>query len=144
MNTASNLTPPNPYLANLIMSASPVQLIVLLQDGLIRFLGAAYDGFSETDPQKRLETINNNLIRAQNIITELDACLDMEKGGEVAHQLRDLYLYFNSTLRQVNINKDATVLLRIIHMVSELRDAWSQIATSSSGSQSERSMAAAV
>lgn len=125
MNTPSQS---NPYLANLIMTASPAQLIVILHDGLIRCLGSAYDGFSETDAQKRFESVNNNLVRAQNIITELNATLDMKNGGEIACQLSALYDFFNSTLCQINTAKEPSALLRIIHMISELRDGWSQTA----------------
>jgi flagellar secretion chaperone FliS len=123
----------NPYLANTIMSASPIQLVVLLHDGLIRFLSAAKDGFLETDPQRRFETIHNNLVRAQNIIIELNTALDMDKGGEISAQLRGLYDFFATSLRQMNYSKQPEVLDRIINMVSELRDGWNQVANPGSG-----------
>ncbi len=132
MNTTNHTAPASPYLASQILSASPVQLITLMYDGIIRFLSAAHDGFAESDPQVRFETINNNLIRAQNIVTELQACLDMEKGKDIAKQLDKLYDFFNTTLRQVNSAKDPAVIMRIIHMVCELRDAWKEISVQGS------------
>ncbi len=129
-NKSYHVAPANPYLASQVMSASPVQLVTLMYDGMIRFLSAAHDGFSEADLQARFEMVNNNLIRAQNIVSELQACLDMEKGQEIAKRLDDLYEFFNRTLRQVNSSKDPSVILRIIHMVCELRDAWKDVAVS--------------
>jgi flagellar protein FliS len=119
---------PNPYLANLVLSASPAQLIALLYDGLIRFLNAALEGFSETDPQFKIETIHNNLIRAQNIVTELRTSLDPEKGGDFALQLDALYSYFSDSLCKINTTKDPSLLPKIIEMVTELRDSWHQVA----------------
>jgi flagellar protein FliS len=132
MNSNFRLADPNPYLADQVTAASPVQLVVLLYDGAIRFLRTAYEGFAENDPQQRFEIIHNNLIRAQNILTELNACLDMELGGEVSRQLRDLYDCLLETLRNANLNKDISKdpssILRIIGMLSEVRDSWSQLA----------------
>ena len=133
MTPPNSLAPPNPYLADLVMSASPTQLVTLLHDGLIRFLGAAHDGFSEGNPQKRCEKISNNLIRAQSILTELDASLDMEHGGEIARQLHALYLFFMDTLQRVNTTKQPETILRIISMLTELRDAWSEVAINPAG-----------
>jgi len=141
MNAYPNLAPSNPYLLNLVASASPAQLVVLLHDGLIRFLGAAHDGFYEVNPQKRFEMINNNLIRAQGIITELDASLDMERGAEIAIQLHDIYTFFNDALRRVNGSKEPSTIPRIIEMVTVLRDAWSQVINGSPVVSSEASSA---
>ncbi len=131
MSASYHTSPANPYLASQVMSASPIQLVTLLYDGIIRFLSAAHDGFFEVNPQARFETINNNLIRAQNIVTELQACLDLEQGQAVARQLDSLYDFFNVTLRQINSTKDPSVIMRIIHMVCELRDAWKEISVQS-------------
>ena len=131
---------PNPYLADQVAAASPVQLVVLLYDGAIRFLRGAYEGFAENEPQQRFETIHNNLIRAQNIISELNASLDMELGGEVARQLRDLYECLLEVLRKVNVGKDCAkdpaAILRIIGMLSEVRDSWGQLANRTQGQPS--------
>jgi flagellar secretion chaperone FliS len=128
MDNSSRAAPPNPYIASLVLSASPVQLIALLYDGLIRFLNGALDGFSEQDPQKRMETVHNNLIRAQNILTELNVNLDREQGGEFAERLSDLYSFYSASLRQINATKNPASLPKIIQLITELRDAWYQAA----------------
>lgn len=116
----------NPYLTNLVLSASPTQLVGLLYDGLVRFLNCAMDGFSEQDPQKKNETIHNNLIKAQNILVELNASLNHEEGGEFATRMGDLYNFYIHSLGKINTTKDPTMLPRIIQLITELRDAWYQ------------------
>ncbi len=115
------------------MSASPHQLITLLYNGLIRFLHGVQDGFAEPDLQKRLEAIHNNTVRAQSILTELNVSLDMERGGEIARQLKDLYDFFHDALGRVNVTKDpatdVSTVFRITRMVTELRDTWMRIST---------------
>jgi flagellar protein FliS len=116
------------YLKNQVMSASPAQLILCMYDGLIRFLSAAHGGFSEADTQKRFETIHNNLIRSQNILTELESSLDLQNGGEIAGQLSALYRFCGDTIRKANSFKDPVAIKHVIHMISELREAWSKAA----------------
>jgi len=50
-------------------------------------------------------TIHNNLLRAQEIIRELDRALNMEAGGEYAVTLRRLYRYFDRRLSESNNQK---------------------------------------
>jgi len=126
VDKTSHTVAPNPYLASLILSASPAQLVALLYDGLIRFLNAAQEGFSEQDQQRRMETVHNNLIRAQNILTELNSNLNREEGGEFAQQMGDLYNFYSASLREINATKNPANLPKIIDLITELRDAWYQ------------------
>ena len=75
-------------------TASPGQLVVLLYNGLIRFLEQARAGFVLEDPKEFNETINNNLQRAQAILNELNQALNMVEGGEFAQRMRSLELSF--------------------------------------------------
>jgi flagellin-specific chaperone FliS len=49
------------------------------------FLERAKAGFQLEDPVEFNTTINNNILRAQDIIRELDYSLNVEQGGELAH-----------------------------------------------------------
>jgi flagellar secretion chaperone FliS len=125
-------SPVNPYLRSQIVSASPIQLVVILHDGLIYYLHAAQEGLDIKDSQRRNEIISNNLIRAQNIVTELNASLNLEQGGVFAKELQSLYEFFLQSLVQINIHKIdgqyVSELQRVQTMITELRDAWSQVA----------------
>ena len=71
------------YKAQSVQTASPGKLVLMLFDGYLRFTTAAKRAFDETDFTKRNEGVNNNLIRAQNIVTELQSSLDMSVPGEL-------------------------------------------------------------
>ncbi|HRS66144.1 MAG TPA: flagellar protein FliS, partial [Spirochaetia bacterium] len=63
-------------------------------------------------------------IKTQDIITELMASLDFEAGGEIAHNLFSLYVYFNHELMEANIQKNASLLRPVKNMLEELYKAW--------------------
>ena len=105
-------------------TASPGQLVLMLYEGAIRFLERAQAGFRLEDPVEFNTTINNNIIRAQDIIRELDFSLDVKQGGELAIQLRRLYDYFDRILLEANLRKDPKGVTEVIHRITELRDAW--------------------
>ena len=65
------------YKAQSVQTASPGKLVRMLFDGCLRFTTAAKRAFEEEEFTKRNEDVNNNLIRAQNIVTELQSSLDM-------------------------------------------------------------------
>src|SRR2546422_247467 len=69
-------------------TASPGQLVLMLYEGAIRFLERAQAGFALHDPVESNTTVNNNILRAQEIIRELDFSLNLTEGGELAFQLR--------------------------------------------------------
>ena len=105
-------------------TASPGQLVLMLYEGAIRFLERAQAGFRLEDPVEFNATINNNILRAQDIIRELDFSLNVEQGGELAVQLRRLYDYFDRVLLEANLRKDPTGIVEVIKRITDLRDAW--------------------
>lgn len=105
-------------------TASPGQLVLMLYEGAVRFLERAQAGFDLEDPVEFNTTINNNILRAQDIIRELDYSLNVDQGGELAIQLRRLYDYFDRVLLEANLRKDPKGIGEVIHRLTELRDAW--------------------
>ncbi len=112
----------NPYLKNQIETSSPEQILILLYDGAIKFLNQAKIGIQNKD----IELTHNNLIKAQNIISELRDTLDMEIGGELANNLFALYNYFNRRLVQANIKKEIEPVDEVLEHLRGLRDTWKQ------------------
>jgi len=117
-------------------TASPGQLILMLYDGIIRFLEQARLGFAYDDPLEFNRTINNNVLRAQAIISELNLCLNMEQGGEVSANLRRLYHYLDGQLQKANQHKTEKEIIEVISRVTVLRDAWSEMLSKESPSSS--------
>jgi flagellar protein FliS len=115
------------YLEMAVETASPARLIVMLYDGAIRFINEAAHAMQQRD----YETQNAKLQRAQKILAELISSLDFDKGGEIAENLFRLYTYMYNQLVEANINDNLDRLQHVVHLLSELREAWDAIATES-------------
>jgi flagellar secretion chaperone FliS len=116
------------YRANSVLTASPGQLVLMLYDGVLKALAIAQEGFKlpETDA-RRIETINHQLLKAQAILTELQAGLNLEAGGDFAKTMHRLYDYHNRRLLEANMRKQLEPILEVERLVRELRDAWAQM-----------------
>ena len=114
-------------------TASPGQLVLMLYDGAIRFLERARLGFQYEDPLEFNLTINNNLLKAQAILTELNTSLNMEQGQECAANLRRLYDYLDRRLQESNQHKEEKGIIEVIHRLTLLRDAWAEMLQNSGG-----------
>ena len=113
------------------MTASPEQLVLMLYDGAIRFLrqgAGAYRGGEIVRGHDRVR-------RAEAIISELNAALDMSH-GELPERLRSIYLYCKRQLNEARLHADAAPLEVVQRLLGELRDAWHQVATAAPLAQS--------
>jgi len=110
-----------------IMTASPMELILMLYDEAIRSLGNAEEAFKVEGPD-HLQEINNNILHAENIITELTVSLDMEQGGEIAANLQRLYDFMTNHLAKANVEKNIKPITEVKELMSELRETWGQVA----------------
>lgn len=116
------------YQAQAVLTASPGQLILMLYDGALRFLGHARDALQSTDENaRRIETINTNLLKAQNIIAELQSCLNHEAGGDHAANLDRLYDYYLRRLLEANMRKKVEPVIEVEKLVRDLRDGWAEM-----------------
>jgi flagellar protein FliS len=107
-------------------------LVLMLFDGAIRFLDRALTGFSKEDPAEFHQTINNNVIRAQDIINELNRSLNLEAGGELAVHLRRVYQYVDYRLTQSNLKKEASGINEAVKRLTVLREAWATMLSAQS------------
>ncbi|AJC66820.1 MULTISPECIES: flagellar export chaperone FliS [Dickeya] len=106
------------------MSASPHQLIVMLFDGTKSALVRARILIEQNDVVGK----GNALSKAIDIITNgLKLGLDMEKGGELAENLADLYDYMVRRLLHANINNDLQAIMEVEALLDNIADAWKQI-----------------
>lgn len=115
------------YKAQSVQTASPGKLVLMLFDGYLRFTTAAKNSFNEDDLTKKNEGINNNLIRAQNIVTELQSSLDMSVPGELPGTLYRLYDYVLHQLQQANLQKKPEPIDEADKVINELREAWAEM-----------------
>lgn len=110
----------NQYKENSIYTASPEELILMLYNGLVKFIMQAQSAIAEND----MEKVNNSIIRAQDIVLHFKATLDMKY--EVSRGLDLLYDFMYRHLLEANIKKDKTMLEDVLSLVKELRDTWNR------------------
>jgi flagellar protein FliS len=115
------------YRQTATQTATPGQLVLMLFEGAIRFLDRALAGFEMEDPAESIAAVNNNIIRAQDIIRELDHSLNMEAGGEFSLTMRRLYRYFDDRLSESNLRKEADGIRVVLRLLTLLRDAWAEM-----------------
>jgi flagellar secretion chaperone FliS len=101
-----------------------VQLIVMLYDGAIRFLGEAKSCAESGDRRGKAAAISRTL----SILAELQSTLRIEEGGELAKSLDGLYTYITERILDANLKGNATGLDEAIRLLRTLNSAWTEIA----------------
>ncbi len=120
------------YKETKIKTASRGSLIIMLYDEGIRQIQEAVECFDDDKVKSdHIESVHKHILKAQDVITELMASLNMEEGGEIAENLLSLYSFFNQQLFEANLKKDVKPLATIKEMMEELRGAWLQVVNSS-------------
>lgn len=113
----------NAYKTNEISTVSQTRLIVMLYDGAIRFLNIAADNMTP----RKYDLVNNNIIKAQDIITELMLSLNIEEGKEVANNLLSIYVYIKKRLLEANMKKDSAIIMEVVQLLGQLKTAWDEL-----------------
>lgn len=114
-----------------IKTANQGKLIVMLYDAAIKAVKTAIDEM----PRKKYYIIHQNIVKAQDIISELMLALNFE-AGEIAKRLWSIYTYLNKKLVEGNIKKDEKPLKEVLSYLTELREAWNDIANTPTKSDS--------
>lgn len=134
----------NAYKKASVNTASQAELVVLLYEGAVKKLTSASSKFGPDGklPVANIESFSADVLRAQEIITELQVSLDMEKGGEISRNLMALYIFFNDQLRNANISKSKEKIDSVLNMMSQLTDSWRQAAENANGTVPSQSQPA--
>lgn len=110
----------NKYKQNTITTSSPEELTLMLYEGAIKFMNIGKYSIENKD----IERTNSSLIRAQNIISELNFTLNMDY--EISAELRELYDFILSKLIDGNIEKDVKSIEEALEITYEMRDTWKE------------------
>lgn len=108
------------YRSTQASTANPLQLVISLYDGAVRFLGEAECAFQAGDAAVG----RNAIVRAQRVVMELMAVLDHERGGELATSLFRLYQYMIERLARARQNGGGPEIREVTGMLQDLRAAW--------------------
>lgn len=111
------------YRQNAVQTASPLQLVIMLYDGAIRFCEMAKTAMSEGD----LFNQNHYIQKAQRIVLELTSCLDLNQGGDIGKNLFSLYTFCYDELVAANLADKPENLDAVIAVLKDLREGWMEI-----------------
>lgn len=112
------------YRQTAVESSSPVQLVVMLYDGALRFCAEARGAILRRDVVAKGKALS----RAIAVVGELQGTLDLERGGEVATSLHRLYDYLNDRLMAASFEQAVGPLDEAIKVLSTLREGWAGVA----------------
>jgi flagellar protein FliS len=112
------------YQEHALESASAVDLVVALYDGIIRFLYAAGAAADRGDQVARRTAVK----RALDIIIHLQARLRMDVGGRPALALSEFYASVFAQILQASQSASRQKFEHAIDCVRNVRDAWREVA----------------
>jgi len=111
------------YVTTQVGTADRLQLVIMLYDGAISFLGQARERMAARDAAGKGRLIG----RALDIIAELNASLNLQAGQEVAVNLFHLYNFMTSHLTKANLNWDSKGIDEVIIMLQNLKEVWMDV-----------------
>jgi flagellar protein FliS len=117
------------YQAARVETGSPLQLVIQLYDGAIRFMRRACLAMNA----KEYALKGQNLNKAHAIITELNATLEHDHAPDLAVQLEQLYGFVLDRIIEANLKNDPESLQPAIRVLEQLRSGWSELLKQQNG-----------
>ncbi len=109
------------YKKHNVMMANPMELVIMLYNGIIKRLRQAEIAIGEKD----IEAANEHLQNAQDIVIELMMGLDLSYG--IAQNLLNIYEFVHHQITSINVSKQADDIEPLVSILTSLRDAWEQV-----------------
>ncbi|WP_419780393.1 flagellar export chaperone FliS [Maridesulfovibrio sp.] len=111
------------YLSTQVHTTSKGELLLMLYDAAIKFMKQAKVKIDEKDYAAKGILIS----KAIEVISELTASLNKEKGGELAENLSRLYIFCNTRLLQANLKMDTQKIDEVIKIIDGIASAYREI-----------------
>jgi flagellar protein FliS len=108
------------YLESRILSADPIELVNLLYQACTGAVREARHHLAAGDIAARSRSIT----KASEILIELTASLDHQRGGEISQRLAQLYDYMLRRLTEGNFQQSDAPLAEVLGLLSTLSEAW--------------------
>lgn len=109
----------NIYTQNNVGIESPMKLVEMLYEGVLRFNAQAKKAIKDSNVEKKVYWVN----RSVAIVTELINMLDKSEGN-VGEYLDGLYRYQISLLTYANMNNDDGKIDEVTTVFKALLEAW--------------------
>jgi flagellar protein FliS len=100
--------------------ASPVELVLLLTDGLLDELARVRAHIVA----RRYEEKANGIDKCVEIINGLSSSLDFEHGGEVVANLANLYEFCAAHLHGAGVKLDPAMVDEVVRIMTTIRQGW--------------------
>ena len=116
----------NPYKAyqkTQVMTAKPEKILLMLYEGAIKFTKLAAVRMREKNIAEKGKYISKSL----SIVSELMNTLDHEKGGQIAADLENLYMFIMDKLIEANMNNRVEELEVAERLLTTLYAAWRDV-----------------
>ncbi len=117
------------YKTQEIMTASPARLVAMLFDRAIASLNDAIEAIKAGDIERRW----NSNRQAIEVVAHLAMTLNMEKGGQIAQNLDQLYRFVLSLLPQIDLRNDVKPAEDAIRILEPLRVSWHELSVQGAG-----------
>jgi flagellar protein FliS len=114
----------------LVAEASPARLVQIMFEQILSQLAianACMERIKNNLPLNEVIAKGNAMGKAIRLINQLNNTLDMERGGQVAENLRALYVYMLARLTMANVTNDGGVVVEVTALVRKIKGGWDQI-----------------
>ena len=106
-----------------VAAADPHRLVLMLMDGAVERLAIARSCM-QRNQRGDIARKTRALTQCLRIVGELRGSLNLTEGGELAHNLSDLYSYMQRQLLRANAENSLRCVAEVASLLSEIRSAW--------------------
>lgn len=122
------MRPQHNYLEREVLQGNSLDHIIMLYGKAINSLKLVKKNIEEgLNTPEAVKTKAEALTKAIDILVYLEAILDLEKGGEIAAKLKEIYRILIDELVKFNFTNDLKVIHDSIEILKDLRNAWLSI-----------------
>ena len=111
------------YQKTQVTTASREKILLMLYEGAIRFTKQARHAMVE----KKIAEKGKYISKATAILSELMATLDFKVGGQLAHDLENLYIFMIDKLIEANIQNKTQPLDDVERLLNTLYSSWKDV-----------------
>ena len=110
-----------------VETAGRLELVILCYDKAIQLIMQAKAHFEAEEFEEKARRFQ----KALAIIHELQSCLNLDEGGQIAKNLDAIYGYITRRLLLADIKRELAGFDEAVHILSELKEAWEAISSDS-------------
>lgn len=114
----------------LVAEASPARLVQIMFEQILSQLAianACMERIKNNLPLNEVVVKGKAMGKAIRLINQLNNTLDMERGRQVAENLRALYVYMLARLTMANVTNDTGVVAEVTALIKKIKAGWDQL-----------------